>query len=164
MINIFSIVIASIIFAEILIVFALIKPVKQPGNLRDFWCSILDKINHPEKVVAFILSMLFMNTMMQISWEKSCYKDLLIKVNDPDLELKFIVSKISLCYTLFVVVVFLFITIERLFQYLLTVARLLEFELMCRHSIMSNIVTTEGQRHSQENPQSNNVAITATGQ
>lgn len=137
MINIFSALIGSLLFLELVFVVALLKPFKEPYLIRDFWCNVLENFSNPSKIVAVIFFSLCINTFLEISWEKRYYGKLLEQVNDPDLVLEFYLSKISMCYTCFFMTLFLLLIIERIAQFLIRIARLLEFELMCRHAILT---------------------------
>lgn len=137
MINIFSAFIGSLLFVELVFVVALLKPFKEPYLIRNFWCKILENFSNPSKISAVIFFALSMNTFLEISWEHSFYRKLLDQVNDPNLVLEFYLSEISMCYTCYFVALFLLLIIERIAQFHIRIARLLEFELMCRHAILT---------------------------
>lgn len=137
MMNVFSAVIGSLLFMELVIGVALLKPFKEPYLIRDFWCKFLENTTNPSKISAVILSSLFLNTFLEITWEKRYYEKLLKLVNEPDISMEFYLSKISMCYTCFFMALFLLLVIERIAQFLIRIARLLEFELMCRHAILT---------------------------
>lgn len=136
MINIFSFFIGILLYVELVTVVVLLKPYKEPYIIRDFWCSFLEKFGEPSIVVAVVFFSLIVNTFMEFFWERIYYDNLLKQVNDPNLVLEFYWSKMSMCYTCFFMALFLYILIERLAQFLIRIARLLEFELMCRHAIL----------------------------
>lgn len=142
MMNIFSAIFGVIIFLEIVSVIALLKPFREPYYIRDVWFHLQDTY-HPPKVLGILIFSLFLNTIMEISWEKFHYRCLLYEVNDPGLILEFYLSKTSICYTCFLMTLYLLVLIERIIQYLIMIARLLEFELMCRHAILSRDFTTK---------------------
>jgi hypothetical protein len=143
MINVFSAIVGIVLFLEVIIVVALLKPVKEPYYIRNVWCNLQENSFNPSKLLGTLVFCLFLNTFMDMSWETNYYKDLLIDVDDGDLVLEFYFSKMSMCYLCFFIVLFLFVLIERTVQSLSIIARLLEFELMCRHAILSRDSATQ---------------------
>lgn len=143
MINIFSTIIGIILFSELLFVIALLKPVKEPYYIRDLWYHLQDNASIPSKIVGVVVFSLFVNTFMDMSWEKSHHGNLLAEVKDANLVLEFYLCKMSMSYTCFFIVLFLFMLIERIVQTIIIIARLLEFELMCRHAILTRENATQ---------------------
>lgn len=142
MINIFSTIIGSVLYCQLICVLALLKPIKEPYYIRNVWCNF-QETHLPPKILGIFLFALFLNTFMDMSWEKTYHGNLLAEVEDPDLVMEFYVCKIAMSYTCFFVVVFLLILIERISATLITIARLLEFELMCRHAILTRENATQ---------------------
>lgn len=143
MINIFSICIGIILFAEVLLLVALLKPVRDPSCIRDFWAKFQERCISQTKVLISLFSFLLLNTAMEIAWENQHHNEILQQVSNSGLVLEFYSSKISLCYTCFLMAVYILLLIERLTAFLLRIARLLEFELMCRHAILTRDNATQ---------------------
>lgn len=138
MINFFSVFVATVLFTELFLVIALLKPLKEPYFVRDFWHWLQEhKMLHPLKIIPFLLILLIINTFLEISWENNFYANLLNEVTDSTLILDFYLSIVSISWTCLIMALYLILLIERLTQFLITIARLLEFELMCRHAILT---------------------------
>lgn len=142
--NIFSVLYGILIFFEVIIVILLLKPVRQPYYVRNCWKRLQDKIVNPTNAFTFLIFVVAMfatvTSFFEMELEKKCYGKLLQEVNDIDLEYNFYVSKVSLSSAGCIVVVYLLIVIHRVTELLIVIARLLEFELMCRHAILSKDV------------------------
>lgn len=143
MINIFSAFIGILLFVEIVFVVALLKPVAEPYVIRDVWCKLLESINNPSRMLVLLLLLMFCNTFLELSYEKKSYAHLLDDVKDNQLILEFYLCKVSICYTCFFIGLYLLMLIERIVHFLVTIARLLEFELMCRHAILTREDVTQ---------------------
>lgn len=137
MINIFSACIGSFIFLELITLVALLKPIREPYIIRDYWCKLQVNSCYPHNIILGFSIALLINSMLEIMWEKSYYSFTVDSVKNSELVWHFYSSKLSMCYTCFFLALYLLILIERIIQFLITIARLLEFELMCRHAILT---------------------------
>lgn len=137
MINLISVILGTTLFTETVIVIALLKPFQQPCFLRDVWCVFKARYSHPPKIIALLLTFLFLLTLLEVCWESSEHRYILSEVHNTRLVLKFYSTKISLCYTCFFMQAYLLFLIEWLAEFTITVARLLEFEVMCRHAVLT---------------------------
>lgn len=135
MINIFSAFMGTILFVEILSVLALLKPIKEPYIIRDLWCKF--EGNYYVNIICSIIFLLSINTFFEISWENGFYQQLLWNNKGSPMISEFYKSKMSMCFTCFFMAVYLIILIDRLIHILTMIARLLEFELMCRYAILT---------------------------
>lgn len=136
MINIFSTFMGILLFIELLIFLSLLKPIREPYFFRDCWYKLQESSASPVRIFMGITLSLFFSAFFDITYEKYYYGDLLNSVNDQNLIFEFYMSKISTCYICLLMALYLLILIERLTQFLILVAKLLEFELMCRHTIL----------------------------
>lgn len=132
----------TFLFVELVAVIALLKPFQQPCYLRDYWCKFKQKFPQPPKIVALLVSISFISTVVDICLDIQAHYLLLQDVNT-DLALEFYVSKISLCYSCFIMQSYLLFLIEWLVHFSIRIARLLEFELMCRHAVLTKDETTQ---------------------
>lgn len=147
MINIFSFAISIILFTELVIIIALLKPLIEPYHIRDLWLKAQKtSYSYPSRILGGALFGLFLNAFLDISWEKNYHVNILDQVKDMNLVLEFYGSKLSMSYTCLFFVLFLFMLIERILQNLFIIARLLEFELMCRHAILTRDTTSQAQQ------------------
>lgn len=141
MINIFSGIFGIVIFFEVIFLVLLLKPVRQPFYIRNYWKQLQEKLVNPTNAFSFlifaVITAVTVNSFFELEFEKRYYGKLLQEVNDIDLEYNFYVSKVSLSSAGCIVVVYLLILIHRVTELLIVIARLLEFELMCRHAILS---------------------------
>lgn len=147
MMNIFSILYGILIFFEVIILVLLLKPVRQPYYIRNCWKQLQEKIVNPTNAFSLLILVVTIvvtvSSFFEMEFEKKCYGALLQEVNDIDLEYNFYVSKVSLSYAGCIVVVYLLIVIHRVTELLIVIARLLEFELMCRHAILSKDINQD---------------------
>lgn len=137
MINLFSIIIGTSLFLELAIIVALLKPVRQPGALRDLWCDFKKRFAYPTKIIVLLMGVLFLSTLLEISWESTNHHRALLHSPNAHLILQFYASKISLCYICFFMEIYLIFVINWIAEFTIRVARLLEFELMCRHAVLT---------------------------
>lgn len=137
MMNIFSIFVGTLIFFEVAFILALLKPFKEPYFIRDFWCNIQENSNNASKAAVVLLLFMMFNTLLEIFSDKKYYDSLLNRIKDERLILNFYLSKMTVSYICLFMSFYLLILIERLTHFFITIARLLEFELMCRHAILT---------------------------
>lgn len=141
MINIFSVLYGTIIFSEVILLVLLLKPVRQPYYVRNFWTQLQGKMINPTNAFSFLILVVavivIVSSFSLMEFEKAWYKELLQEVNDINLERNFYISKVSLNSAGCIAVVYLLIVIHRVTELLILLARLLDFELMCRHAILS---------------------------
>lgn len=147
MMNIFSILYGTVIFFEVIFLVLLLKPVRQPYHIRNCWKQLQDKIVNPTDAfycLIFVVAIVATgSSFFQMKFETTCYRELLQEVNDVDLEYNFYISKVSLSFAGCIIVVYLLIVIHRVTELLIVIARLLEFELMCRHAILSKDINQD---------------------
>lgn len=136
MINIFSAFIGTLLFSELIILMSLLKPLREPYFFRDWWLRLQKSSTSPARVFMGIILSLFFTSFLEITYEKLYYRSLLNDVDNQNLVYQFYISKISTGYICFSMAIYLLILIERIIEFLTVVARLLEFELMCRHAIL----------------------------
>lgn len=122
---------------ELAIIMALLRPIQQPGALRDLYCDFKKKFAYPTKIIVLLMAILFVSTLLEISWESTNHHRALANSHDAHLIIQFYVSKISLCYICFFMEIYLIFVIEWIAEFTIRVARLLEFELMCRHAVLT---------------------------
>lgn len=142
MINIHSVFTSLTLYIEIICIVSLLKPIKEPYDLRNYWYRLQGYTEDPVHIFVVALAILFINSSLEFSKEKSRYTVLLKQIRNPNLLFEFYMTKITVCYIYFVLTVYLFVIIERLIQFLLIIARLLEFELMCRYGILTQDTQT----------------------
>lgn len=135
LVNIFSISASIVLFAEMIFVLSLIKPVTEPHLIRSYWYRLHARIN-PGVVVAILILSLILNTMLEITYDEIAYQELLSQVKDPKLVREFYVAKFSSSYMIFFMTLYLFLVIESVVQTTLLMARLLDHELMCRRAVL----------------------------
>lgn len=147
MMNIFSVLYGFVIFSEVIFLVLLLKPVRQPYYIRNCWKQLQDKIVNPTNAFSFLIFVVAIvvtvSSFFEMEFVKQSYGELLQEVDDIDLEYKFYVSKVSLSSAGCIVVVYLLIVIHRVTELLIVIARLLEFELMCRHAILSKDINQD---------------------
>lgn len=137
MINIFSAFTGIIIFLELVLLVALLKPFKEPYFIRDVWCKLQENDHFSSNILMIATLSLFINAFLEVTWKKLYYYSILNSCKNSDLVWDFYFSEITICYTCFFVAVYLLLLIERVSQFLITLARMLDYELMCRHAILS---------------------------
>lgn len=140
MMNIFTVLFGIVIFIEVIVLVLLLKPVRQPFYIRNYWKQLQERlVNHTNAfsfLIFAVISAVTLNSFFEIEFEKRYYGELLREVNDIDLEYDLYITKVSLSSVGCIVVVYLLIVIHRVTELLIVIARLLEFELMCRHAIL----------------------------
>lgn len=145
--NIFSVLYGTVIFFEVICLVLLLKPVRQPYYIRNCWKQLQEKIVNPTNAfycLIFVVAIFAtVSSFFQMKFDKTCYRELLQEVNDIDLEYNFYISKVSLSSVGCIIVVYLLIVIHRVTELLIVIARLLEFELMCRHAILSKDINQD---------------------
>lgn len=145
--SIFSVLYGIVIFCEVIFLVLLLKPVRQPYYIRNCWKQLQEKIVNPTNAFSFLIFVVTIvvtvTSLIEMKIEKQYYGKLLQEVNDIDLEYNFYISKISLSSAGCIVVVYLLIVIHRVTELLIVIARLLEFELMCRHAILSKDINED---------------------
>lgn len=121
---------------------ALLKPFQEPCYLRDYWARFKQKYSQSPKTVLFFISLVFLSTALEIGVDikerRRLFKDV-----DSSLVFEYYGSKVSLCGTCFVMQAYLIVLIVWLVHFSIKVARLLEFELMCRHAVLTKDEGTE---------------------
>lgn len=145
--NIFSVLYGIVIFCEVIFLVLLLKPVRQPYYIRNCWKQLQEKIVNPTNAFSFLIFVVTIvvtvTSFFEMKFEEQVYGELLREVNDIDLEYNFYVSKMSLSSAGCIVVVYLLVVIHRVTELLIVIARLLEFELMCRHAILSKDINQD---------------------
>lgn len=131
------------LFVELFIVLAILKPFQDPCTIRDLWAQFQEQCISQVKAYTVILFFMLLNAGMEISWENVHHHHLLEEVGDSELILEFYSCKISLCYTCFFMTLFILFLIERLTFFIVMIARLLEFEFMCRYAILTKDIATQ---------------------
>lgn len=143
MIALFRSFLATTLFIEVAIVVALLKPFQQPCFIRDYWYKFKHRHSQTPQVVMFLVTLVtFMSTVLELCVQRSQNISILKGV-DTKLVLEFCASKMSLCYSCFFMQAYLIFLIGWLVHFSIRVARLLEFELMCRHAILKKEEFTE---------------------
>lgn len=139
MINVFSIIIGFVLYTQVMFVIALLKPISEPYLIRDFYCKAVNYFNESSEFLIFSTICLIGNTLLEISFNRLYYYSMLRTSQDIEKGLieEFRFSQISMSFTCFMMALYLLVTIERIFELLTKIARLLEFELMCRHAILT---------------------------
>lgn len=143
MINIFSAFTGILIFLELVLLVALLKPFKEPYFIRDVWCKLQENDHFSSNILMIASLSLFINAFLEVTWEKLYYYSVLNNCKNSDLVWGFYFSEITICYTCFFVAVYLLLLVERVSQFLITLARMLDYELMCRHAILSKDMDSE---------------------
>lgn len=137
MFNLFRSLHGIFLFFEVVVVVALLKPVREPCIVRDSWIVIINFCKGEYRLFLYVILVLSTNVFLDLCFEDAFYKSFLENVADTDVVLIYRESKDLLSYFCFYMAIFLLIIIERIARLLITVARLLEFELMCRYSILT---------------------------
>lgn len=135
MINIFSVVLSMFMVVELISLIVLLKPIKEPRYIRDLWCNSQGQFN--SIAIPIIVFMLLANTLFGCLWESLHYEKLLNENPESALVYEFRKSNILIFMVCLVLCIFLLVVIERLVNFLTVIARLIEFELMCRHAILT---------------------------
>lgn len=147
MMNVFSVLYGTIIFFEVIFLVLLLKPITQPYYVRNCWTQLQEKKVNPTSAFTFLIFVIAIvvtaSSFFEMEFEKMCYKELLQEVNDIELEHNFYISKFALSSTGCIIVVYLLIVIHRVTELVILIARLLEFELMCRHAILSKDINQD---------------------
>lgn len=135
MINVATLIIGILLFIQSVCIVSLLRPIKEPYDIRTLWFSIQEKFCIKE-IAVLVISFLTGVSILDIFLEELYYEKLLNDVQDPELTYQFYLSKVTMCVLCGLITVYQFVLIERLAAYLTVIARLLEFELMCRHTIL----------------------------
>lgn len=136
MINIFSTFLGIVIFTETAFVVALLRPLKEPYFIRDCWCKLQENYNFLSNIFSFFLTTFFINSVLEFLWEIGVYKSILRNTKNPWLVLHFYLSKSFVSLVCYIVAFYLLVLIEMITKFLIVMARLLDFELMCRYAIL----------------------------
>ena len=143
MIGLFRLFLAISLFIELAIVVALLKPFREPLFIRDYWYRFKQKYSHAPQVMLFLITLAtFMSAVLELCMQRTINKSMLTDV-DTKLVLEFCGSKVSLCYCCFFMQAYLIFLIGWLVDFSIRVARLLEYELMCRHAVLKKEELTE---------------------
>lgn len=137
MINIFSTFLGIVIFTEAAFVVALLKPLKEPYFIRDQWCKLQENFKFPSNILNLFIVTFFINGILELLWEISVNKPLLDNAKNPCVVLNFYLSKSFVSLVCYTIAFYLLLLIERISKFLVVMARLLDFELMCRYAILS---------------------------
>lgn len=137
MINIFAIVIGGCIFVELVIIISLLKPIKEPYCIRDYWCKFQGITKYEKKVLSVFILSLTVTNFLELFSESYFHSALLKNIDDQNLKWEFYKSKFYISFITFFVPIYLLLLIERITLFFITVARLLDFELMCRYAILN---------------------------
>lgn len=137
MINVFSTLLGTVIYMELVFIVVLLKPLKEPYFIRDCWCKVQENIHFPSNLILIFTILLIANTSLEIAWEYNYNAKLLNNTNNSEIIWNFYLTKMSISFTCSLIALYMLIVIERVTQFLIIIARLLDFELMCRHAILT---------------------------
>lgn len=137
MINIFATILGCFLFVELVILISLLKPIKEPYYIRDYWCKVQTGTNYEKYFILVSILSLLLTNFLEMFYENYFYSKLLTSTDDKTLNREFYKSNFFISLITFFIPIYLLILIERITLFLITVARLLDFELMCRYAILN---------------------------
>lgn len=135
-INIFSLFSGITLFCELVFVIALLKPFKEPHIIRDGIIN-LRKQGHFTVISFDIILLFFIITVTGIFWEILQFKSFFKSNTQVELINVFYKTVTTVHLVCFIINVFVLFLMERILKMICFIARLLEFELMCRYAMLT---------------------------
>lgn len=127
----------TLTYIELVLIMFLLLPFREPYFIRDWSIRLQKGFLCPTSIMFSLMVILLINVFLEILYERTYYSSLLAQVGDKNLSFEFYMSKITACYACFLNAVYLLVLAERITNFLVLIARLLEFELMCRYAILT---------------------------
>lgn len=137
MINAFNLFSGILILSQIILIMLLLKPIKEAGFTRDFWYKFKQNYTLPSNLMLILSLCLLFNLIFGIAWESNTHASLMKQVEEKELIRRFYVSEFAIGITCSFVSISLLILLEKIVYLTFKIAELLDFELMCRHAILS---------------------------